>query len=142
MTLPCERTRAVLNVREFLYRLSTPYIANGIKRIPAAVRDEARRLLRHYPNVVDLKYAKESFCPDEADRAMNEGDETERGGWRSIADGEPPMSRVLAAREVNGRRYVDVVSWITEPDSGLPRLSPTLSQITHWMPLPEPPEVT
>ena len=69
-------------------------------------------------------------------------EEMDRGGWQSIADGEPPMSRVLAAREVNGRRYVDVVSWITEPDSGLPRLNPTLSQITHWMPLPEPPEVT
>jgi hypothetical protein len=49
-----------------------PYIADGIKRIPAAVRDEARRLLRHYPNVVDLKYAKSSFCSEEADKIMEE----------------------------------------------------------------------
>jgi hypothetical protein len=72
MTLPYERTRAVIRAREFLFRLSTPYIENGIKRIPAAVRDEARRLLRHYPNVVDLKYAKSSFCDDEADKIMDE----------------------------------------------------------------------
>jgi hypothetical protein len=72
MTLPYERTRAVINAREFLFRLSTPYIADGIKRIPAAVRDEARRLLRHYPNVVDLKYAEQSFSADEADKIMEE----------------------------------------------------------------------
>ena len=72
MTLPYERTRAVVNAREFLFRLSTPYIENGIKRIPAAVRDEARRLLRHYPSVVDLKYAESSFSADEADKIMEE----------------------------------------------------------------------
>ncbi len=72
MTLPYERTRAVINAREFLFRLSTPYIENGIKKIPAAVRDEARRLLRHYPGVVDLKYAKDSFSADEADKIMEE----------------------------------------------------------------------
>lgn len=72
MTLPYERTRAVLNAREFLFRLSTPFVENGIKRIPAAVRDEARRLLRHYPSVVDLKYAKDSFSAEEADKIMEE----------------------------------------------------------------------
>jgi hypothetical protein len=74
MTLPYERTRAVINVREFLFRLSTPYTENGIKRIPATVRDEARRLLRHYPSVVDLKYAKDSFSSEEADKIMEERD--------------------------------------------------------------------
>lgn len=72
MTLPYERTRAVINAREFLFRLSTPYIQSGIKRIPAAVRDEARRLLRHYPSVVDLKYAESSFSVEEADKIMDE----------------------------------------------------------------------
>ena len=74
VTLPYERTRAVINAREFLFRLSTPYIKNGIKRVPTAVRDEARRLLRHYPNVVDLKYAEQSFSADEADKIMEERD--------------------------------------------------------------------
>ena len=72
MTLPYERTRSVTNAREFLFRLSTPYIENGIKKIPAAVRDEARRLLRHYPSVVDLKYAGSSFSAEEADKIMDE----------------------------------------------------------------------
>jgi len=72
VTLPYERTRAVINAREFLFRLSTPYIENGIKRVPTAVRDEARRLLRHYPNVVDLKHAGASFSADEADKIMEE----------------------------------------------------------------------
>ena len=74
MTLPYERTRAVINAREFLFRLSTPYIENGIKKIPAAVRDEARRLLRHYPNVVDLKYSDSSFSAEEAGKIMEERD--------------------------------------------------------------------
>jgi hypothetical protein len=72
LTLPYERTRAVLNAREFLFRLSTPFVQDGIKRIPASVRDEARRLLRHYPSVVDLKYAGSSFSADEADKVMDE----------------------------------------------------------------------
>jgi hypothetical protein len=74
MTLPYERTRAVVNAREFLFRLSTPYIENGIKKIPAAVRDEARRLLRHYPSVVDLACVASSFSEEEADKIMEERD--------------------------------------------------------------------
>ena len=53
MTLPHERTRAVCSTRDFLVRLMTPY-AGGIKRIPAEVRTEARRLLKHFPNWVDM----------------------------------------------------------------------------------------
>lgn len=49
MTLPAERTRAVLQAREFLARLVSPYVPGGIKKIPRAVRQEALRVLRHYP---------------------------------------------------------------------------------------------
>lgn len=59
MTLPNERTRALLQVREFLARLSSPYLENGIKKIPMAVRAEARALLRHYPMMGDLFCAAE-----------------------------------------------------------------------------------
>jgi hypothetical protein len=72
MTLPRERTRSVVNAREFLARLVSPYVPNGYKRIPKPVREEALRLLRHFPSVVDMKYASESFCPQEADRIMDE----------------------------------------------------------------------
>lgn len=54
MTLPAERTRAILSAREFLIRLSSPYLKNGCKKIPMAVRAEARNILRHFPNWVDL----------------------------------------------------------------------------------------
>jgi hypothetical protein len=74
MTLPRERTRSVVKTREFLARLVSPYVPNGYKRIPKPVREEALRLLRHYPSVVDMKYAAESFCPEEADRIMDEGE--------------------------------------------------------------------
>jgi len=59
MTLPCERTRAVINAREFLVQLC----CGEIKRIPSEVRDRARRILRHYPSPVDLHQAAE-VAPD------------------------------------------------------------------------------
>lgn len=74
MTMPYERTRAVSNTREFLLRLASPYLADGYKKIPLAVRKAALRLLRHYPSVVDLRYAEESFCAAEAERLMDEAD--------------------------------------------------------------------
>jgi hypothetical protein len=57
VTLPDERTRSVLRTRDFLLRLLSP--SDGHKRIPRPVREEARRLLKHYPGVVDLSLAGE-----------------------------------------------------------------------------------
>lgn len=54
MTLPCQRTRAVLHARDFLLRLSSPYAPDGLKGIPAAVRQEARGVLRHFPTAFDV----------------------------------------------------------------------------------------
>jgi hypothetical protein len=68
--MPSERTRAVVYTRSFLVRLSSPYQSDGYKRIPKAVREEARRLLRHYPTVVDLAYMSHSFDKAEAERLM------------------------------------------------------------------------
>ena len=53
MTLPYERTRAVLAAREFLLRLASPH-NDGIKGVRQDVRAEARRLLRHYPTWLDM----------------------------------------------------------------------------------------
>ena len=53
--MPNERTRAVIWALEFLRRLGNPYLENGIKRIPVAVRQEARSILRHFPYPHDLK---------------------------------------------------------------------------------------
>lgn len=53
MTLPDERYRAVKYTAEFLSRLA----GGEYLRVPKAVRDEARSLLRHYPSQWDLQRA-------------------------------------------------------------------------------------
>lgn len=49
MTLPEESNLAVAATREFLVRLASPFVENGIKGVRREVRAEALRLLRHYP---------------------------------------------------------------------------------------------
>lgn len=48
MTLPYERSRAVIETREFLTQLL------GNRRVPAPVRSEAKWLLRHYPSTNEV----------------------------------------------------------------------------------------
>jgi hypothetical protein len=55
MTLPDERYRAVKWAQAFLSRLAGGQYA----RVPKAVRDEARSILRHYPNDWDMNRAAE-----------------------------------------------------------------------------------
>ncbi|WP_318653027.1 BPSL0761 family protein [Pseudomonas sp. PDM21] len=51
MTMPHERTRAVLQTRDFLLKLSRDSAA------PEDIRRDAKFLLRHYPNEFDLRMA-------------------------------------------------------------------------------------
>jgi len=51
MTLPDERYRAIMAAKDFLTRLS---FSSEIKRVPLAVRKEARAVLRHFPSDFDL----------------------------------------------------------------------------------------
>jgi hypothetical protein len=51
VTLPDERYRAVKHTEQFLQRLA----GGEYPRVPKAVREEARRLLRHYPNNWDMQ---------------------------------------------------------------------------------------
>jgi hypothetical protein len=51
MTLPFERTRSVLNTRQFLLELCNP---EQTPRVPKTVRSQARALLRHFPNPSDI----------------------------------------------------------------------------------------
>lgn len=51
MTMPSERTRSIIQAREFLVDLSRD------KTLPEAVRTEARRLLRHYPTADEVLLA-------------------------------------------------------------------------------------
>ena len=59
MTLPDERYRAVKYAQLFLSRLAGGQYA----RVPKAVRDEARSILRHYPNAWDMDRAAQG-APD------------------------------------------------------------------------------
>ena len=60
MTLPIERTNAVLRTEKFLMDLRDP---KKYPRVPKAVREEAQRLLRHYPSQYNMKYIADSFEP-------------------------------------------------------------------------------
>ena len=60
MTLPIERTYAVRNTEQFLLDLCNP---KKTPRVPAGIREQARRLLRHYPTKYDLMYMDDSFQP-------------------------------------------------------------------------------
>ena len=59
MTLPDERYRAVKWAAHFLSRLA----GGDIPRVPKAVRDEARSILRHYPLDWDMQRAAR-MAPD------------------------------------------------------------------------------
>lgn len=50
--MPHERTRSILQTREFLAEL-----AGGTYPVPPEVQNEARRLLRHYPEPLHLELA-------------------------------------------------------------------------------------
>jgi hypothetical protein len=56
MTLPDERYRAVKYAQDFLSRLA----GGEYPRTPKAVRDEARSILRHYPNNWDMDRAAQA----------------------------------------------------------------------------------
>ena len=60
MTLPIERTNAVLRTEQFLMDLRDP---KKYPRLPREVREEANRLLRHYPSKYNMKYIEDSFEP-------------------------------------------------------------------------------
>ena len=68
MTLPEQSNRAVAQTREFLVRLASPFVEDGIKGIRREVRAEALALLRHYPHAWQI--SQYGDCPDQ-DNATN-----------------------------------------------------------------------
>ena len=58
MTIPYERTRAVLETRTFLQQLLDP-AANP--RVPGRVRESARSLLQHYPDYASIELAHKAL---------------------------------------------------------------------------------
>jgi len=58
MTLPIERTNAVLNTEKFLCDLLDP---KKTPRVPKEIRKRAARCLRHYPSRYNMEYINDSF---------------------------------------------------------------------------------
>ncbi len=81
MTLPDERYRAVRWAEAFLQRLA----AGEYQRVPRAVREEARSILRHYPTNYDL-YRAAQAAPDVFCEQMEDL-------HRFIARGRDPAAR-------------------------------------------------
>lgn len=53
MTVPIERTNAVIYTENFLLRLIDP---KQTPRVPKSIRQEAHRLLRHYPSKFHMEF--------------------------------------------------------------------------------------
>jgi len=61
MTIPIERTAAVLRTRQFLFELVSP---QHTKRIPSKIREMARGLLKHYPSEFDFTMVTDHWVSD------------------------------------------------------------------------------
>ena len=56
MTLPYQRTNAVINTRQFLFDVINPSSTPGV---PKMVREKARSLLKHFPTELDMEEASD-----------------------------------------------------------------------------------
>jgi hypothetical protein len=81
MTMPAERTRALMQTREFLQDLMD---SEKTPLVPEVVRREARRLLRHYPLARDVQLAHLAlpnwFGPPDDDLLAKVRERLQRGG--------------------------------------------------------------
>lgn len=58
MTIPSERTRAVILTEKFLLSLIDPKLS---PRVPKGIREQAKSLLRHYPSRIELDMTHEGW---------------------------------------------------------------------------------
>jgi hypothetical protein len=61
MTLPIERTRAVMQTKQFLIDL---LITSKTPRVPRRIREQAYNLLRHYPGIHDFEMVETAWGDD------------------------------------------------------------------------------
>ena len=60
MTIPFERTRAMIETKRFLLELTDPKV---MPRVPRAIRGKATSLLKHYPTYAEIEQAHKAL-PD------------------------------------------------------------------------------
>ncbi|WP_241016515.1 BPSL0761 family protein [Paraburkholderia sp. Ac-20336] len=82
MTMPDERTNAVIETREFLQLLA----ASDDAASGADIREIAMRLLRHYPSDVDLDISAAALP----------------GVWSPLAESLPVRAKSRSIRELGG----------------------------------------
>jgi hypothetical protein len=90
MTLPDERYRAVKWAEGFLSRLA----GGEYLRVPKAVRDEARSILRHYPSDYDMLRAA-TAAPEVFQEQMEDLHRFIAHGIRAADDPEDPTAAAL-----------------------------------------------
>lgn len=69
MSLPDEKVRAMQSARKFLFDLLNP---QATPRVPKAVRDRARRVVKHYPFDFEIADMMEAY---DAHRVRNDDSE-------------------------------------------------------------------
>jgi hypothetical protein len=128
MTMPFERTRAVLQTREFLqWMLSAEATLEMFKQ----AKREARTLLRHYPSSIDLHLAhlacpmwfgptlerKGPMPPDEVERLITDLDSGAYDGQARTAQdvGPAPLERFSDVKQL------DVRAWAKRKGIKLPK---------------------
>ncbi len=118
MTMPFERTRAVLQTRDFLQWVMS---ADATAETFTQAKREARTLLRHYPSSIDLHLAhlacpawfgptlelRRPMPPDEVERLVADLDSTERHGQDEVSQGSGPAP----LQGVSDVKQLDVRTW-------------------------------
>ena len=125
MTLPEQSDRAVAQTREFLVRLASPFVEDGIKGIRREVRAEALALLRHYPYVwIEQQGGEDTATPAAA--WIPVGERLPEDGQTVLVWFHGEVQTAWFNHFTNGVAYfVRDAHYNFEP--------------THWMPLPVPP---
>ena len=128
MTMPHERTRAVLQTREFLQWLLS---AEATLEMFRQAKREARTLLRHYPSSIDLHLAhlacpmwfgatlerKRPMPPDEVERLVADLDSAELDGQDEAPQGVEPAPQ----QRFSDVKQFDVRAWAKRKGVKLPK---------------------
>jgi hypothetical protein len=118
MTMPFERTRAVLQTREFLQWVMS---ADATAEMLVQAKREARTLLRHFPSSIDLHLAhlacpmwfgptlelRRPMPPDEVERLVADLDSAEHHGQDGVSQGvgSAPLQRVSDVKQLDVRAW-------------------------------------
>lgn len=122
MTMPDERTRAVVQTAEFLRELTMPSASPGV---PDIVRETARRLMRHYPGRGDMNMTHTAMpmwwgalpALSSDPRLPPDGSEPARTPAEQDALEEEAVNEVLSAQAARLPEMLEELSRLTVPGS-------------------------